>query len=375
MSARKIAYVVTPLVPRGGAFDILMNWLRTIDRAQFEVHLLYFSHKQFEEQAASIFRSMPWVKTQFLSSMRYRSALFVPTVVEVARYLRRERIDIVHTMFIQSDIIGAAAAGIAGVPKVYSSVVGKLIIPRGYDTLKRLFYRFAYTVVARRITRVVAISDETRREILDEYGHSPDQVQTIYCGIDLDRFKGRNHQARESAVVGTAAELIEEKGVRDFVDAARLILDQQPGTRFLIAGDGPERVGISEQIARAGLSDAISLLGWVTDIPEFLRGLDVFVFPSRPMYDGLPRVCLEAWAAGVPLVATSVAGVTETVNDGIDTLLVEPRDPAGIAAAVLAIINHPARADQLRDAGFKAVQRFSKEQEMAELQGLYAAAS
>lgn len=374
----RLAIIVTPLVPRGGAYDILKNWLEVIDKQRFEVIVLYFCHQEHASAARISLGAVKNIRPIVLRSMRWRYFLFIPTVFEVARLLRRYEIDVVHTMFIQSDIIGAMGGRLARVNGVISSVVGKLIIPRGLTRIKSLYYKVAYYGVERWIDRILAISGETRREICTELGVRPEKVEILYCGIDVNRlrplrraqlFNGRRR------VIGAAAELIPEKGMIFFIRAAEILMNEFPDTDFIIGGEGPDRANLEAYIKNSPLQSRMRLLGWVNDMSAFFRNLDVFVFPSLPNYDGLPRVVLEAWSAGVPVVATRAAGVVEIVRDCENGILVQPHDAEALANGIRKLLSNGELAENVRAEGSRNVECYSREAEVTRLESIYASYS
>ena len=375
MKKVRLAIVVIPLVPRGGAFDILRNWLLVLNRDQFDVTLLYYCHPEHTAAAQRELQRIPRLRVRFLSTMRARFLFLLPTIWEVQRYLRDEKIDIVHTMFLQSDIVGSIAGRLAGVKGIVSSVVGKLMVPRGMVVLKSLFYRLAYAVAGRLIDRVLAISGETRRELIEKYYVEPAKVETIYCGIDLSRFADANRAVREDGnlVIGSAAELIPEKGMDYVIRAAEALFKDFPRLQCVIAGDGPERARLERLVNNLQLESRVRFVGWITDTPSLFGACDIFVFASLPDYDGLPRVILEAWAAGVPVVATRVAGVTEVVRDHVDGILIPPGDVYSLSQAIAELLRDAMLRAALRREGLRSVQQYSREQEVARLEAIYGA--
>jgi glycosyltransferase involved in cell wall biosynthesis len=162
----------------------------------------------------------------------------------------------------------------------------------------------------------------------------------IPLGIDLARFDGelRQHDGR---VVGNVARLVEQKDQRTLIAAAPAILDRFPDARFVIAGDGPLRGELESSAAAL----PFEFLGSRDDIPQVLAGFDVFAFPS--LFEGLCLAVIEAQAAGVPVVATPVGGIRETVVDGETGLSVPTGDAAALADAVCRLLADAVLAQRL----------------------------
>ena len=196
-------------------------------------------------------------------------------------------------------------------------------------------------------------------------GRRPSHV--VPLGIDLDRFaSGKPALPKDGPLVGNVARLAPQKGHATLVEAARLV----PGARFAIVGDGELRA----ELERRAEGLPVQLLGARDDVPDLLASFDVFAFPS--LYEGLCVAVIEAQAAGVPVVATPVGGIRETVVDGETGLLVPPRDPEALAAAIRRLLDDPALARRLAEEARRRVrERFSERRMVEETLRLYEATS
>jgi glycosyltransferase involved in cell wall biosynthesis len=159
----------------------------------------------------------------------------------------------------------------------------------------------------------------------------------VPLGIDIQRFaSARRAIAPNGPVVGNVARLALQKGQRHLIDAAPRVLKRRPDTQFVLVGDGDLR-GELEQLAESlGVADAFTFTGHRDDIPELLASFDVFAFPS--LFEGLCLAVIEAQAAGIPVVATPVGGIVETVIDGVTGLLCTPGDPVSLANSILRLL-------------------------------------
>jgi glycosyltransferase involved in cell wall biosynthesis len=187
----------------------------------------------------------------------------------------------------------------------------------------------------------------------------------IELGIDLSRFDVPR-RPHDGLVVGNVARLVEQKDQRTLVASAPEILDRFPDARFVVVGDGPLRGDLESRAA--GLP--FELTGERADVPDLLAGFDVFAFPS--LYEGLCLAVIEAQAAGVPVVATPVGGIRETVVDGETGLLVPPQDPHALATAVCRVLEDEELAARLAaEAGRRTRGRFSVERMVEQTLELY----
>jgi len=147
------------------------------------------------------------------------------------------------------------------------------------------------------------------------------------------------------------------------------VLRETPA-RFVLVGDGPRETELRALAERLGVSNAVTFLGRRADVPALLARADVVCHPAR--MEGLPNAVMEAMAAARPLVATSVGGTPELVQDGIHGLLVPPEDPAALAAGILAVLRDPDRAARLARAAHARIEStFRLDQLVSRIDRLY----
>ena len=174
-------------------------------------------------------------------------------------------------------------------------------------------------------------------------------------------------------VIGTTARLSPEKGLPYLIDAfARLRSRYGDRVRLRIAGEGPDRGALEQQIARLDLGSAVELSGWLEhdDIPAFLHGLDIFALPST--WEGFGVSAVEASATGLPVVASNIHGIPDAVLDGKTGLLVPPKDPAALATALGRLVDDPVLRTRLGAAGRAFVARnYDWQQNVRQMERLY----
>jgi len=183
----------------------------------------------------------------------------------------------------------------------------------------------------------------------------PDRCTVIRSGIDLAAFRQVRVDAPQKKrelgleptrpVVGMIAPFKPQKAPVDFVRMADLVHRIRPEVQFLLVGDGELREAVEAEREERGLSTVVRLAGWRRDIPGVMRCLDVLVLTS--LWEGLPRVYLEALASGVPVVGTRVDGAAEVVREGVTGFLTEPGDVRALAERVLHVLAHPEEAKRM----------------------------
>jgi len=322
----------------------------------------------------------------------------LPLTTEFFRVLRRIRPDVVHT---HSSFSGRLASKALGIPVVYTkhnlvripSLSGA--VPPKPGPLKRLGNRLTATLLS---DKIIAVSEGVYRDLLDS-GVPASRVVTIPNGIELSPFEGwadrwAEHFRKEprrkpgekagetpgrkaggkpgekpgektrAVRIGTVARLHPQKALHVLVDAAKLVVRSYPEVRFIIGGTGPCREALKTQIKELRLEPYVEMPGFIADVPEFLRGLDIYALSSA--YEGLALAVLEAMAAGLPVVATSVGGVPEAVVHEETGFLVPAGDSRLMAQAIVRLIVDPDLAQKMGLAGRKRVERFFDAKIMAE---------
>jgi glycosyltransferase involved in cell wall biosynthesis len=213
---------------------------------------------------------------------------------------------------------------------------------------------------------VIYTSDSDRR--LDARGRLRSHV--VYLGIDLDRFRSADRALPPNGpVIGNVARLSEQKGQRFLVDALPRIAERHPGARVALVGDGPLRAALERQAASLGVAEHVVFAGQRHDVPRWLASFDVFALPS--LFEGLCYAVIEAQAAGVPVVATPVGGVRDTVVDGETGILVPAEDSAALADAIVRLLDDPAEARRLATEAARRATRFSRDRMVRETIALY----
>jgi glycosyltransferase involved in cell wall biosynthesis len=231
----------------------------------------------------------------------------------------------------------------------------------------------------RSVAAVIAISEEVRRRLLAAGVH-PERIRVIHSAVEppaaLPGSAGRA-MARErfgigdELVIGIVAALERRKG-HDVLFRALGRLAQQSGRRVhcLVCGAGSDR-GALEKLARElGISASVAFLGERRQVADVLAALDVFVLPSR--HEGLGVAILEAMAMGLPVVASAVGGIPETVVAGRTGLLVPPEDPDALATAISTLALDPERSRRMGSAGRdRVLSEFSMEAMASRYERLY----
>jgi glycosyltransferase involved in cell wall biosynthesis len=270
--------------------------------------------------------------------------------LRLARLLRRHRPRLVHVVEVwPAASIAARLAGVRHLLLTHHTPE----LPRRENAFGRTWSRLGWAMRPE-----VIYTSEADRRFDGRRLHS----HVVPLGIDLERFAQASPAARgEGPRIGTVGRLSAQKGHRVLIDAAPIVLKRFPDAHFLIVGEGELRGELQRRIEEQGLTGRIELTGARSDIPALLASLDVFVMPS--LFEGLCVAVLEAQAAGVPVVATGVGGMVETVVPGVTGIRCEQGDPVSLAAGITLLLEDRDLARSLAaEAGSRVRARFSEQQ-------------
>jgi glycosyltransferase involved in cell wall biosynthesis len=236
------------------------------------------------------------------------------------------------------------------------------------------FSRWKY----RQVDCFIAAS-EAIRQMLAADGVPAERTVTIHEGIDVDRVAAAPpvnvHEAfwlpHDAPLVGNVAALVPHKGQRHLIEAAHLVVQEFPDARFVILGEGELREGLEHLVKTYHLEKHVLLPGFRADVFGCIKGFDVFAMSS--VTEGLGTSLLDAMACARPIVATRAGGIPEIVEDGVNGLLVQPRDHAAMAAAIVRMLKDAGLRRRMGDAGFARVrERFTVERMVAATAAQYA---
>jgi glycosyltransferase involved in cell wall biosynthesis len=251
---------------------------------------------------------------------------------ELARLLRRERPQILHASSSKAGVLGRLAAALTRVPIRIFTVHGWAFA--AYEGLPARLYRLTDRLMAPLTTVTICVSERERAAGLAAGTCREERTVVIRNAVDVAAAPRSNHDRAKPRLISVGR----LKAPKDFLTLIRA-LAELPKESFeaVIVGDGPDRGTVDAEIRRLGLDGSVQLAGQRHDVPALLARSDVFVLSSRS--EGLPVSVLEAMAAGLPVVASSVGGLAELVVDGESGMLVPPGDPESLASALRRLID------------------------------------
>lgn len=273
---------------------------------------------------------------------------------QMTDFLRRRKVDVVHSHEFTKAVYGAAATKRLGIPHVISM--------HGNQTMmKKLRRRVALRWAFRHSRATVAVSEDTRRHLEERLGLPPGRVVTVPNGIpirngDATPVREELKIAPEEVVILCVGTLVPRKGHIVILEALSRLREGECEVpwRLVIAGRGPERERLESFAASHGMGGRVDLLGHRDDIPNLQTLADIFSMPS--LWEGLPLAVLEAMFAGNAVIASATSGIPEAIRDGENGILVPPGEPEPLFEGLRRLLESDALRKQLGEAARKTAE-------------------
>jgi len=297
---------------------------------------------------------------------------------KIAALVRDHRIDVVHSNNWGTFFDSVLAAHLGGASLMVHCIHGLFT-----EDLQDMRWRrrFLQRLLALGTHRLYAVADYLRRYYIRRVGVAPGRIETIHNGVDIHRHRPPSEDHRRTVrsrlgfsdddiLIGSVGTLYWIKDPETLLEAAAGVCERHPRAVFLWVGDGRLRDSLQARAERMGLGRRMRYLGRRDDVADILAGLDIFVLPS--IIEGLSYSILEAMATGLPVVATRVGGNPELIRDGREGLLVAPRRPSRLAAALSTLIDDGGLRRRLGAGGrVRVEERFSLRTMVERYQQMY----
>jgi glycosyltransferase involved in cell wall biosynthesis len=365
--SRKIAYFMTNIGFRGGVVGVYFT-LKHLDRTAYEPIFMTCSDgepvERISELGVKCYVFPIPIEVLNIGRNRLWRGIFkqcvhvfavVRVIFQMVRFVRREKVDLIHTQDQKSSILGGVIGFLSRVPVVWH--VND--IPEGMTSFLDQFFGLLFA------KKIIAVSGAVAKP----FKNNPllrRKLRIISNGVDLSIFnpdvKGdrfRSEQQIDGRVVGQVSALIPLKGIQYFIEAAHRLLNSQHRITFFVIGDNPvaQYKGFENELKREvselGIEGKFRFLDFRHNIAEAMAAFDVFVFPSTG--DGFGRVLIEAAAMKIPIVACDVGASREILENGRTALLVPPRDSESLAHAIDKLLTDGELRRSVTKAGYQKV--------------------
>lgn len=363
-SSLRVAYILTA-IDFGGSDRVSLNFLKNVDRKRFEIVPILLT-RPWEEENIFIreLRKEGYPIEKVPVALRPRSEgrdyFRILRCLKIAHsILKKGSFDLVHTHGYFADIVGIPVAKKLSIPTI-ATCHGFISNDRNlriYNRLDRLVLKFS--------DKIIAVSEEIKKELIQS-GINESRIGVILNAVNTNI---RSEQASESRrekrrqlkigeeerVVGYVGRLSEEKGIKNLMIAASMLIRSGTLVKVLILGEGPERKELEALVEKEGLTERVIFAGFQTDVESWMPALDLFCLPS--LTEGTPMALLEAMAHGVPVVATAVGGVPGVIQSGRNGLLVSPNQSEALRDAIAQLLKEEALRRSLSEAARDSIKK------------------
>lgn len=353
---------------RVGAQEHLLQLLRRLDRGVFEPHLACTP-----EMASRLKSEIPADVT--VHPIKLCKPTHLRGATRLVGLLRRHKIDILHAHTSWASLHAMPLARLVGVPVTIETPDLRELRRTGPTKSKA----FVDRAIGRLVDYYVAVSEASRKDLVSERRVPAHKVILIPNGTDLERFASPPEfpirrtdlgLRAEDRVLAVFARLEPEEGHRVLLDALPGALREVPNVKVICVGDGPLRKELVARVRDLGLQDDVRFVGFQTDTVAWLHLVDATVLPSS--FEGLALAAIESLAAGKPMIASAVDGVSEVVLDGVTGLTVAPGDARALKEAICTLLRSPELLQKLGAAGRRWVcENFDVRKQVQSTEELY----
>lgn len=300
------------------------------------------------------------------------------SIAELMQIYRAEKPALVHHVALKPVLYGALAARLTGVPAIVNALAGLGFVfsstSRKARVLRPVMRGLFRLLLGNPRSRVIVQNSHDAAALTHNGLLDPSQVRLIRsAGVNLSSYAA-TPLPDGAPVVLLASRLLWDKGIGEFVEAARRLRADGVSARFVLTGRPDEKnpSSVSSQQLEAWVAEGVvEWWGYRSDMPEVLAATHIFCLPSY-YGEGIPKVVIEAMACARPVVTTTMPGCSEAVEDGVTGLLVEPRNAAALTAAIRRLLQDPATCARMGEAGrHKAEAEFAEEAIIEQTRAVY----
>ena len=305
----------------GGAQNLVTEVLTQLDRTQFDIHLVTFT--QHNRDVPTFYDALP--KDVQVHQLQFGSLINPFGWLSLFRVIKAVRPDVVWSHLFFSNTV----------MRILKPLCGYIVITNEHNTYrwKRWHHRYIDKVLSAVTDRIVAVSQEVKQYTATQSGIPEERFVVIHNGVDVDYYQSQVPQYRnddtktqlgfraDDRLIISVGQLIKQKNHELLVRAFAEFWPAHPNYKLVILGEGATRELLEGLIAELHLSDQVCLPGAVPEPVRYYANSEVFVLPSR--FEGFGIVCIEAMAAGLPVLATRVAGPNEYLEDGTNGYFIE----------------------------------------------------
>lgn len=374
----RVLHIITRLIIGGAQQNTILTACGLQNSGSYEINLL--SGPQTGPEGSLITKAESSCKLQILPELRRAINPYYDflALIKLISFIKKNNFDIVHTHSSKAGILGRWAAKIAGVKIIVHTVHGW-----GHNDFQhpilRLFYITLEKLSLLITNKLIAVSKVNMEKGLNSGIGRKEDYTLIRSGIVLERFKHpvrTKNEIREdlgikpnAPVVGTVTRLSPQKAPLDFIRSCAIISKRIPEARFIIVGDGPLKSKANQLAIDLSIEKNIIFTGLRSDIPELMSSFNIFALSS--LWEGLPRVLLQAMAMKLPIAATNADGNAEAIIHEQNGLLTAAGDYQNMAQSIIQLLEDTQKAKLMGENGFKRIEEFSAKKMINQIDLLY----
>jgi len=337
----------------GGAPTVVYEQIKDINKEKFKPYLLTL----YPSKKANFFNKINFLPRDNIVQfkLKNRSIFDIKTLLQIYKFLRKEKFDIVYTHLFLANFIVRSLAILAKVPRI-------IIFEHSFYYNKSRWQIFADRILAKFTDKIIApsraITEFTSRQekiALSKFSVIPNSIILPNKGmIDGSNLRKEAGISKNAFIVVSLGRFSEEKGQIFFIEAAEIVKKECPEICFILVGHGYLEESLRKIIEEKDMSGYFKLLSLPEKAKEYLYVGEIFVLSS--VREGQPIVLLEAMMVGLPIIATSIDGTKGTINDNVNGLLVSPRSGRAIADKIIYLYNNSNIREELGKSAYKSVQ-------------------
>ena len=368
----KLLFVIDNL-QFGGGERVFAQIIKGLPPEKYEISLASSPGEQFHQAIES--RQVQFYPTDFSKKLNFT------LILSLSEIIKKNEIELVHGQGARAEFYARLASRLAGKSKYVSTIAMPV---EGFDVgpIRKKIYSLFDSFSEKFVDRFLVVSDVLRDKMIRGHGIPEERVIRIYNGIEVNHYLPQDENGlplrirnefnidADTLLIGSIGRLVWQKGFEHLVQAMPKVLNQFPQTKVLIVGEGPIRDDLEALAQKLKVEKHIIFANFRKDIKEILSAIDILIVPS--LLEGFPMITLEGMAMAKPIIATDIDGIREQIFDGESGILIPPRDPDAIAAAVVRLSTDKELAHNLGLEGRRRVEKeFTVEKMVSETEKVY----
>jgi len=358
----------------GGAELSLVELASHLDQREFSPYLLTSGVGQLSNRF--IQSCIPVFYSPFPFFSRKRPWIYWKSIFNIIRIIKRHQISLIH---VNCD---------AAIPHAWiSAFFTRVPVLCHIHYMTRAWHSPKYVNYLNKCTRIIAYSQATARHCVSS-GMKPEKIQVIYECFDMENFQNipdsvrselrkEWHLSQDDIAIGLVGQILPYKGHKEFIEAAAMVVNIYPNTKFIIVGDDAISKNkeflpsLHKLLDNLSLNERFIFCGFRPDIPNIMAALDILTVPSWT--EGFGRVVVEGLAARLPVVASNTGGIPEIIQTEEDGILLPPRNPEALAQALIYLCRNLQIRIQMGSKGPEIAKRFDVHSHAEQFENTYRA--